>query len=73
MVPRQNQRMATSRLPPQIVALQTQWDWSDSDFAKVFVEEFKAQMRRGLRNQSPSSLAMIEAFIPKTAALKPGT
>ena len=73
MVPRQNQHMATSRLPPQIVALQTQWDLSDSDFAKVFVEEFKAQMRRGLRNQSPSSLAMIEAFIPKTAAFKSGT
>ncbi len=71
--PRHNQRMATSRLPPQLTTLQTQWELSHSDFPQAFVEEFKAQMRRGLRNQSPSSLAMIEAFIPKTAAFKPGT
>ena len=64
--------MVTSPLPPEIAALQTQWDLSRSDFAQAFVEEFKAQMGRGLRNQSSSSLAMIEAFIPKTVEFKPG-
>ena len=73
MVPQHNHRMASSALSAQIAILQAQWDLTSPDFAQAFAEEFKAQMRRGLRSQRPSSLAMIEAFIPKTAAFKPGT
>ncbi len=72
MVPH-DQRMASFRLSAQIATLQPQWDLSSRELAQDFVQEFQAQMRRGLRNQSPSSLAMIEAFIPKTAAFKPGS
>ena len=73
MVPHHNQRMASSQLPPQIATLQVPWDLSSPELVRAFVEEFMAQMRRGLRKGSPSSLAMIDAFIPKTADFKPGT
>ena len=73
MAPHHNQRMATSRLPSEIATLQAQWDLSHHELAQDFVQEFHAQMQRGLRDQSPSSLAMIETFMPKTAAFKPGT
>ena len=73
MVRRHGQLMDISLLSPEIQEIQAQWDLSSPELARGFVEEFKAQIRRGLHHQGPSSLAMIEAFIPKTANFKPGT
>ena len=54
-------------------SLARSWDLSPPATARSIVDEFKHQMESGLAPDRPSSLAMIQTFIPRTARFHPGT
>ena len=65
--------MFSAGLSARIATLQTQFDLSCPELTRDFMHEFNAQMCRGLEGRRPTSLAMIEAFIPRTSAFEAGT